>query len=671
MTSVHYESSTFWWLYFRWPKCRQQARESYLLKAVLSYIGIASLGLFISISVNGEELRAEALASSSEIVITASRISSSAASHSSNALLINRESLDAMGDDNAVTLLRKFPDIHIDNPGGLGGVSSLYLRGAEPNYTQVLVDGIAVNDPTNSRGGSFDIGTIDISNVQRIEVLRGPQSAKFGSDALAGVVNFITKGGSSDALVVFKEGLTTKGGHTHSFSARGPIIGGKGFAILGANRIDQGRLVKGSSYKNTALNGNVALNFSSSKALDIVLRSSQSAGSALPDDSGGELFSKSRSADHRRATEISAGVKYTSALLDTWRISSHSSVYKRREIFDSPGVAPGLRSAAGVPINSSETTFEKVVVGSSSEIELGQKVSAVLGADFSHEAGVSNGRLVIAGTPSDNRFVLGRRNIGLFVEGLWQLQPEWIVSGSARRDAPADFGNVVTQNLGLMHTRALTGTIIKLHWGEGYKLPSLYALGNELVGDPELLPESNSAFEVSVGQKFHGDNADIQVSLFKNRYSNTIDFDSSINKLVNRSVVSNWGGGVDFSWQSRTSLLLKSYVNLAKNNIRGTNERLKNRPEWRAGLHMSWTAANNLYLNGSFRHVGRVLGSSIPTGDRILKAYQVADISSNWSLRSGWKLSLSVDNIFNRQFEEAAGFVNPGTLARLYLSYRL
>ena len=162
------------------------------MKAVLSYIGIASLGLFISISVNGEELRAEALASSSEIVITASRISSSAASHSSNALLINRESLDAMGDDNAVTLLRKFPDIHIDNPGGLGGVSSLYLRGGEPNYTQVLVDGIAVNDPTNSRGGSFDIGTIDISNVQRIEVLRGPQSAKFGSDALAGVVNFIT-----------------------------------------------------------------------------------------------------------------------------------------------------------------------------------------------------------------------------------------------------------------------------------------------------------------------------------------------------------------------------------------------------------------------------------------------------------------------------------------------
>ena len=160
-------------------------------------------------------------------------------------------------------------------------------------------------------------------------------------------------------------------------------------------------------------------------------------------------------------------------MLDTWSINSHSSVYKRREIFDSPGVAPGLRSAAGVPINSSETTFEKVVVGSSSEIEFGQKLSAVLGADLSHEAGVSNGRLVIAGAPSDNRFVLGRRNIGLFAEGLWQFQPGWVVNGSVRRDAPADFGNVVTRNLGLMHTRALTGTTIKLHWGEGYKLPSV------------------------------------------------------------------------------------------------------------------------------------------------------------------------------------------------------
>jgi len=642
-----------------------------LLKIVLSYIGIASLGLFISISVTAEDLRSGALAPSSELVVTASRISSSAASLASNALVINKETLEVMGDDNAVTLLRKFPDIHLDNPGGLGGVSSIYLRGAEPNYTQVFVDGIAVNDPTNSRGGSFDIGTIDISHVQRIEVLRGPQSAKFGSDALAGVVNFITKGGSSDALVVFKKGLSTRGGYTHGFSARGPIIGGKGLAVFGATRVGQGTLVKGSSYKNTAVNGSVALDLSGSGVLDIVLRSSQSAGSALPDDSGGELFSKSPSVDHRRATETSAGIKYSGALLDTWGISSHSSIYRRREIFESPGVAPGLRSSAGVPINSSETTFEKVVVGSSSEIQLGQKVSAVLGADFSHESGVSNGRLVIAGAPSDNRFVLGRRNTGLFVEGLWLFRPGWVISGSARHDAPADFDNVVNRNLGLVHTRLLTGTTIKVNWGEGYKLPSLYALGNELVGDPNLLPESNNALEASVGQKLYGENAHIRLSLFKNRYQNTIDFDSSTNKLVNRSVVSNWGGGVDFSWQSRIPVVFKAYVNLAKNNIRGTNERLKNRPEWRAGLHMSWNSGNNLHLNGSFRHVGRVVGSSIPTGDRILKAYQVADISSNWSLRSGWTFSLSVDNIFNREFEEAAGFLNPGRLARFYLSYRL
>ncbi len=646
-------------------------RENYLLKAVLSYIGIASVGLFISISVKGEELSAEVRAPLPEMVVTASRLSASMASLSNNALLINRAAIEALGDANAVTLLRKFSDIHIDNPGGLGGVSSLYLRGAEPNYTQVFVDGIAVNDPTNSRGGSFDIGTIDISNVQRIEVLKGPQSAKYGSDSLAGAVNFITKGGSSDALVVLKEGLSTSGGHTHSFSARGPIVGGKGFAVLGATRIDQGRLVKGSSYKNTVIKGNVGLNLSRSDVLDIALRSAQSAGSALPDDSGGELFSKSQSVDHRRATEMSVGVEYNSALLDTWSISSHSSAFKRREIFYSPGVAPGLRSAAGIPINSSETTFEKVVVGGSSEVEIGQKVSAVLGADFSHEAGVSNGRLIIAGAPSDNRFVLGRQNTGVFAEVLWRVRAGWVISGSARHDSPEDFGNVVNRNLGLVHTRMPTSTTIKLNWGEGYKLPSLYALGNELVGDPELLPESNNALEVSVGQKLYDGSANIQLSLFKNRYSNTIDFNSSINKLVNRSVVSNWGGGVDFSWQSRSPLLLKGYVNLAKNNIRGTNERLKNRPEWRAGAYVSWNAGNNLYLNGSFRHVGRALGSSIPTGDRILKAYQVADISTNWSLRSGWKLSLSVDNVFNREFEEAAGFLSPGILARFYLSYRL
>ena len=612
----------------------------------------------------GKEVSAN-LISQTEIVVTASRISSNTAYLATNSFIIDRTTLDSMGDGNAVSLLRKFGDIHIDNPGGLGGVSSLYLRGAEANYTQILVDGIPLNDPTNSRGGSFDVGTIDLSTVQRIEVLRGPQSAKFGSDAMSGVVNFITKGGPSTTAASLESGLSTKGGHTHRFSARGPIVNGKGFAVIGVTHLDEGRPIEGSSFSNTVVKAFADLNVSSAGQLEVTLRSSKSDGTAFPDDSGGPKFAKSTSVDKREATELATGVKYNRQLLKTWNFELNSSVYRRREIFQSPGVAPGLRSSAGVPVNSSETTFEKLALGAVTEIQFGEEVSSAVGVNFDHESGINNGRLVIGGAPIDNSFVLNRRNIGWFGEGLWILQPRWAISASVRHDVPTDFGGETNFAFGLVRKSVLSGTTVKLNWGEGYKLPSLYALGNDLVGDPTLLPESSRAFEVTIGQEASGGKADIQLSFFRNRYRNTIDFDSSINKLVNRSIVSNWGGGLDMSWRATKLLLVKGHVSLAKNNIRGTKERLKSRPKWKGALHMVWSWRDNATINVSLRRVGRVFGSSIPTGDRLLKAYSVADISGNWLLKSGWRFSLSVDNIFNRKFEEAAGFSDPGTVARV------
>ncbi len=83
--------------------------------------------------------------------------------------------------------------MHVDQVGGRGGTGSLYMRGADPNYTLVLVDGVRVNDPTNARGGSFDFSALDMADVERVEIARGPYSAVYGGDALAGVINIVTR----------------------------------------------------------------------------------------------------------------------------------------------------------------------------------------------------------------------------------------------------------------------------------------------------------------------------------------------------------------------------------------------------------------------------------------------------------------------------------------------
>ena len=101
------------------------------------------------------------------------------------------ESLSLSLDD----ALRYVPGLQVTRQGGRGGRSELYLRGLDPNHVVVLVDGVRLNDPTNSRGGSFDPTTLALLDVEKVEIVRGPLSTVYGSDALAGAINVITRSG--------------------------------------------------------------------------------------------------------------------------------------------------------------------------------------------------------------------------------------------------------------------------------------------------------------------------------------------------------------------------------------------------------------------------------------------------------------------------------------------
>jgi outer membrane cobalamin receptor len=103
--------------------------------------------------------------------------------------IISREQIAVQQATGVTDLLRQVPGVHIDQAGARGGISSVYVRGSDPNFTVVLIDGVKVNDPTNSRGGSFDFSTLSTDNIERIEIVRSPLSAVYGSDALGGVIN--------------------------------------------------------------------------------------------------------------------------------------------------------------------------------------------------------------------------------------------------------------------------------------------------------------------------------------------------------------------------------------------------------------------------------------------------------------------------------------------------
>ncbi|WP_455204578.1 TonB-dependent receptor, partial [Kaarinaea lacus] len=120
------------------------------------------------------------------IVITGSNIPASEDQNSGITTVVSKEEIEQLNVRSVSQLLNSLPGFHVENSSSAGSVNAVYLRGAEPNYTAVLINGIKVNDPTNSRGGAFDFSLLDINTVERVEVVKGPVSSLYGSDAMAG-----------------------------------------------------------------------------------------------------------------------------------------------------------------------------------------------------------------------------------------------------------------------------------------------------------------------------------------------------------------------------------------------------------------------------------------------------------------------------------------------------
>ena len=124
------------------------------------------------------------------VTVTGSRLGTAGAGTAS---VIGPSRIETLHKPDLPELLASVAGLHTNQPGGRGSVGEIILRGGEPNFTTVLVDGVQVNDPTNTRGGSFDLSTLALEEIERIEILRGPISSIYGSDALSGLINIVTR----------------------------------------------------------------------------------------------------------------------------------------------------------------------------------------------------------------------------------------------------------------------------------------------------------------------------------------------------------------------------------------------------------------------------------------------------------------------------------------------
>ncbi|MEL6416222.1 MAG: TonB-dependent receptor plug domain-containing protein, partial [Pseudomonadota bacterium] len=126
------------------------------------------------------------------VLVEGSRLNQTETEVGSSVTIITAEDIDALGFDFAADAIAAAPGVTVNSNGAFGGLASVRIRGAATGQTLVLIDGVPVNDPTSASGG-FNFARVDTENIERIEVLKGPQSTLWGTDAIGGVVSITTK----------------------------------------------------------------------------------------------------------------------------------------------------------------------------------------------------------------------------------------------------------------------------------------------------------------------------------------------------------------------------------------------------------------------------------------------------------------------------------------------
>lgn len=595
------------------------------------------------------------------IVVTASRLDRSAVELTQSAKVIERAEIDARQVASVAELLRQVAGINVIQQGARGGVTSVVLRGGEPNFTVILIDGIKVNDSTNTRGGSYDFSYLDLASVERVEIVRGPMSAVYGSDALAGVINIITRSPDDGAQIRAEVG--SQGLRSGRLSLAGNIGATTGMIAVRALRDDGD--IEGAGYDDWGLDGSLHFDVGSSREAGLLFRHQDANSTSFPEDSGGPEFAVLRDVDERAVTESHARLYLDQPIGRAWKSRIAVSRYDRSEEASSPGIAPGVFD--GVPPNAADTDFSRDQLSFSFSRDLGASAAVVLGGEWQQEDGRSTGFLDF-GFPLPTDFRLNRDTLSAFTEIEYRFYAVHLL-GSLRWDDPEDIGDQVSAKFGAIYSLPGDVGALRLNWGEAFKAPSFFALGHPLVGNPDLESETATSIDVGYRRSMGASNL-FEISIYRNEFDNLIDFDPVLFTSVNRSNVVTEGVEFEGRWAVTSSVNLDIHVTYADSDIRDADATLRGRPKWRGGINVDWRIAKQWLFAASFLSLDKFWEVSIPTGGLYLDGYQRLDLALSYDANDHFRVGIAIDNALDENYFEAVGFPAAGIRGRVNITYQ-
>ena len=604
--------------------------------------------------------------------VVGSTLDVSASQQGSSVDIITREDIRTRNEPYAMDLLRYVPGVAFNQSGSAGGVSSLFLRGGNSNFALVQIDGA----PVNGFGGSFDFAHIPAEALDRIDVIRGPQSAVYGSYANSGVVDFITKQpGASPQLDVLAEG-GTYGEHRFGVTGSGTV---GGFGILAsASRIDTDGPVRNSDYRNENALLNIGRRFGRQSFSVHALFDSNAVGEPGPWGSNPKgVFTGIDTISREKNNFGEYGGHYAIDISGRVRQELFGSFFVDNSGYTSPFGFSYNKDLRGQGEARTIVSVTRHYVAAFGFVAGREDVKNTYISDAGFESFPIK-RTDLAGY-LENRFEIGGKlflNAGVRVE--WIRTPSIPTDGFSRPLFPQNTVSRANPKLSAAYLPA-QNTRFHASFGTGLRPPSGFELA--FTDNPQLKPERTRSVDAGIEQTLFHDFLRLDATYFYNRYYDLIvTLGGSLKTLSHyqsANLANSRAQGAEFSATlrpARTLFITGSYTLLETRilSVDGTSntaplpfqvgQQLTRRPENSGSVvatyaHGRVTANVTGYFRGKTLYEEPNYGAS--NGLFLNPGFANVGINLNYSLGHGVSVYGNLRNALNRQYEEVFGFPSP------------
>jgi vitamin B12 transporter len=569
-----------------------------------------------------------------EVVVSAMRVPEPREEITQDITVITKDEIENKGVEFVTDILRTYSDITVAQNGGFGKNATIFLRGGSPNQVVILIDGVKVNSPAT---GSLDLSGIITQDIERIEIVKGPQSTLYGSEAMAGVINIITKKGMGKPSVA----VSFESGSYTTFQSTASVQGAQGmwdyrltasfFTTDGISAAKGGSERDGST--NKSFSAKIGLTPSEKIMLELNMRY-YSDWSALDSfDFTGRLIDSFHYTQKGEHGLISA--RATFLITDHYQqILTLSTVSDNFTFNDPDNIFNNAR------IHSSMQTVDwqhNVFLG---------KATAIAGAEYRREK-----------VHNSDTFDDSVTNKALYLSGSVKLfKDNLLLNAGLRYDNHQTAGGNVTYRAGVLYSIKPYSLRLKANYATGFRAPSLNELFFPFFGNPALKPEKSRGFDAGIEKDLFGGRFCLFGTYFQQKYQDLIQYDFATFSAQNIGNAEAKGTDVGFTARLMERLRLKaSYANMETID-KDAGKPLTRRPRNKVVSQLDYSGSRFGAIF-EYIYVSQRFDSAV---NRDLSPYSLVNFKCRYAVSKILTIFARVDNLFNKNYEEIGGYNTPG-----------